>query len=241
MLHLYIRDSIQGDEQIITDKEQLHHLTVVYRARHGDSISLFDRLGNAYHGSICLINKTELRVHIESRQTVTPSKIHLTIACAIPKASGMDAVIDQLTQLGVDTILPMITDRVVAKPYEPEKKLERWHKIALSAAEQSQRNTLPEIPAVVGLEEAIERTRGHNLKLIPTLEGDTKPLSEAIHNFSSGQIIVLVGPEGDFTAQEVKMALEAEFIPVSLGKNVLRVDTAAAAVAAFIKLSIPDD
>lgn len=241
MLHLYVRDSIQGDEQIITDKEQLHHLTVVCRARHGDSISLFDRQGNAYHGSISLINKTELRVHIESRQAVTPSKIHLTVACAIPKASGMDEVIDQLAQLGVDTILPMITDRVVAKPYEPEKKLERWHKIALNASEQSQRNTLPEIPAVVGLEEAIERTRGHSLKLIATLEGDTKPLCEAIHNFSCGQIMILVGPEGDFTAQEVKTALEAGFIPISLGKNVLRVDTAAAAAVAFIRLSLPDD
>jgi 16S rRNA (uracil1498-N3)-methyltransferase len=240
MLHLYVRDSIQGDEQIITDKEQLHHLTVVCRARHGDSISLFDRQGNAYYGSIRLITKTELRVHIESRQTITPSRIHLTIACAIPKASGMDEVIDQLTQLSVDTILPMMTDRVVAKPYEPEKKLERWQKIALSSAEQSQRNTLPDIPAVLGLAEVIERSRGHDLKLIPTLEGDTKPLSEAIHNFSFGQIIILIGPEGDFTAQEVKMALEAGFISVSLGKNVLRVDTAAAAVAAFIKLSLPD-
>jgi 16S rRNA (uracil1498-N3)-methyltransferase len=140
----------------------------------------------------------------------------------------------------VDTILPMMTDRVVAKPYEPEKKLERWQKIALSSAEQSQRNTLPDIPAVLGLAEVIERSRGHDLKLIPTLEGDTKPLSEAIHNFSFGQIIILIGPEGDFTAQEVKMALEAGFISVSLGKNVLRVDTAAAAVAAFIKLSLPD-
>ena len=164
MLHLYVTDSIQGDEHIVTDKEQLHHLTVVCRARHGDSISLFDRQGNAYYGSISLITKTELRVHIVSRRTVTPSKIHLTVACAIPKASGMDEVIDQLTQLGVDTILPMITDRVVAKPYEPQKKLERWHKIALSASEQSQRNTLPNIFRLfLHLGQVIQQSRDYKI------------------------------------------------------------------------------
>jgi 16S rRNA (uracil1498-N3)-methyltransferase len=238
MLHLYIRDLIQGDSFTITDKEQLHHLTVVFRARHGDAISLFDPQGNAYHGSISQIKKDSLTVTIDKRQAAIPSKIDLTVACAIPKASGMDEVIDSLTQLGANTIIPMITERVVAKPYDPEKKLERWQKIALSAAEQSQRDTLPEIPGVLDLDSVIQLTAGYDLKLIPTLEGLNKPLNEILKNISSGRIVVLIGPEGDFSPQEVKTALKAGFTPVSLGKNVLRVDTAAAAVTAVIKLSL---
>jgi 16S rRNA (uracil1498-N3)-methyltransferase len=240
MLHIFVPDTIPGDQYTITDKEQLHHLTVVYRARHGDSISLFDPHGNAYHGSFSQITKTELRIQIDSRQAARPSKIDLTVACAVPKASGMDEIIDHLTQLGVNTIIPMITERVVAKPSEPARKLERWRKIALSAAEQSQRNTLPEIPGVLAMDTVIQQTSGYILKLIPTLGSPAKTLSELLRNFTGGQVVVLIGPEGDFTTDEVKKALQSGFAPVSLGKNVLRVDTAAAAVAAVIKLGFPD-
>jgi 16S rRNA (uracil1498-N3)-methyltransferase len=240
MLHLYIQDVIQGDEYVITDKEQLHHLTVVLRARHADSISLFDRQGGTYHGSISQIKKSELRIKIDGREKAPVSQVDLTLACAIPKASGMDDIIDQLTQLGVNSIIPMITERVVVKPFEPEKKLERWRKIALNAAEQSQRNSLPEISAILKLDAVIQQTVGFNLRLIPTLEGQTRPLHQVLENFSSGRVVVLIGPEGDFTAEEVKKAIESGFVPVSLGNNVLRVETAAAAVAAYIKLSAVD-
>jgi 16S rRNA (uracil1498-N3)-methyltransferase len=240
MLHVYVRDTILGDLYVIFDKEQLHHLTVVLRARHGESISLFDPQGNAYHGSISQITRTELKVQIDSRQLAVPSKLKLTVACAIPKASGMDDVIDHLTQLGVDSIIPMITERVVAKPYEPEKKLERWRKIALNASEQSQRITLPEVHSVLGMTEVIQMSAEYTLKLIPTLEGPTKPLNAVLRNFDCGQIVVLIGPEGDFSPEEVKTALRAGFSAVSLGNNVLRVESAAAAVAAVIKLSLPE-
>lgn len=240
MLNLYVEDIITGDEYVITDKEQLHHLTVVLRARPGDAISLFDRQGGAYHGSIRQIKKAELRITISGREPAAFSRLELTLACAIPKGSGMDDIIDQLTQLGVNSIIPVITERVVVRPSGPDQKLERWRKIALSAAEQSQRNSLPEIFPVLGLDEVICQTREYNLKLIPTLEGQTRLIHQILEKFTSGRVVVLIGPEGDFTPEEVKKAIEAGFVPVSLGKNVLRVETAAAAVTAFIRLSLPD-
>jgi 16S rRNA (uracil1498-N3)-methyltransferase len=240
MLHLYVQDLIQGDTFILTDKEQLHHLTVVSRARHGDAISLFDRQGNAYLGSISLIKKTELTVQIASRLKAKLSKIQLTLACAIPKASGMDDIVDRLTQLGVTTLIPMMTERVLAKTFEPQKKLDRWRKIALNAAEQSQRNSLLEIPGVLGLDEVMQMTANFDLKLIPTLYGRTKSLTEVLQKLSSGKIVVLIGPEGDFTSQEVEKAQLEGFIPVSLGRNVLRVDTAAVAVAALVQLNFQE-
>jgi 16S rRNA (uracil1498-N3)-methyltransferase len=241
MLHFYVQTIITGPELVITDKEQLHHLTVVLRARSGDAIRLFDRLGSVYTGTIGLIKKEAVTVRIESRRPVAPSKIELTVACAIPKASGMDEVVDSLTQLGVNTIIPMLTARVVAKPDDQEKKLERWRKIALNAAEQSQRSSMPEIPAVWDLSEVIRQTAGCHLKLVPTLESPTLALNVFLRDFREGRIVVLIGPEGDFAVGEVKQALAAGFKAATLGNNVLRVATAAAAVAAFIRFSHPEE
>jgi 16S rRNA (uracil1498-N3)-methyltransferase len=240
MRYVYIPEAIQGDEYAITDPDHVHHLGVVGRARSGEAVALFDPYGQAYYGLISRISKNEVIVKVESRPTMSPPRVHLTVACALPKASGIEGIIDNLTQLGVEEIIPMLTERVVARPDETTKKLERWKKIALSAAEQSQRNNLPAISPLLSLEEVIRQTADYNLKMIPTLEGRNDHLSQVIKDFTTGNIVVLIGPEGDFTPREVKTARQAGFIGVSLGHNVLRVDTAAAAVSAVIKLAIPD-
>jgi 16S rRNA (uracil1498-N3)-methyltransferase len=238
MLHIFVPSLVQGDQVVIDDAFQLHHLTVVSRVRQGDSISLFDSLGNTCRGTISSITKKELKVNISQRIRILPSAVYLTVACAVPKASGIEDIVDHLTQLGVDCIIPMITSRVVSRLVNPDRKLERWRKIALGAAEQSQRTSLPEIPAVMDFSEVVRRAHDDNLKVIPTLEGSNRSLHSVLQGFHAGRLTVLIGPEGDFTPSEVNLACQAGFIAVSLGHNVLRVDTAALAVAAMIKLSL---
>jgi 16S rRNA (uracil1498-N3)-methyltransferase len=241
MLHVFVEGLVQGNQAVIADSLHLHHLTVVSRVRLGDAITLFDSQGNTYQGTIASITKNEISVNISQCVLPAPPAVYLTVACAIPKGSGIDDIIDQLTQMGADCIIPMITARVVWRPDDPDKKMERWRKIALSAAEQSQRSGLPEIPGVMDFSEVVSRTREDNLKLIPTLEGQNCSLHSALQDFRAGRLTVLIGPEGDFTLSEVEQALQAGFVGVSLGHNVLRVDTAALAVAAMIKLSLGDE
>jgi 16S rRNA (uracil1498-N3)-methyltransferase len=151
----------------------------------------------------------------------------------------MDDIIDKLTQLGAAGIIPLETERVIVKLEDGHSsRLERWRKIARSAAEQSQRNTLPEISPVMTLSEVLAQSEDYDLKLIPTLTGDCRPLKSVLPSVKPARILVLIGPEGDFTPSEVEQSLQAGFVPVSLGGTVLRVETAAIAVAAYLQLAL---
>jgi 16S rRNA (uracil1498-N3)-methyltransferase len=162
----------------------------------------------------------------------------LTVACAVPKKCKIDDSIDKVTQLGVYRIIPLATERVIVK-FEKNKedsRLVRWRRIALSASQQSQRNSLPIVDPLTDIKVLLSNVRDFDLKLIPTLGGKRKDLSEVIVENKVKNILVLIGPEGDFTENEVSLAISSGCIPISLGDLVLRVDTAAIAVASFIKL-----
>jgi 16S rRNA (uracil1498-N3)-methyltransferase len=238
MLHLYVQESIQGELYYLTDAAQVHHLGDVLRARVGDPVSLFYPQGTEYIGNLVDIKKNKAIFRIESSRPYRDPGLLLTIACAVPKGSRMDDIVDELTQLGVDVIFPMLTERVVPKFDIDSPRPERWRKIALSASEQSRRNTLPGIPSLMTLDEVLISTMHYNLKLIPNLE-EGRPISAVVPVDYKGAMVVLIGPEGDFSPVEIQKAKKAGFMPVSLGHNVLRVDTAASAVAAYIKLSRP--
>jgi len=144
-----------------------------------------------------------------------------------------------LTQLGVSKIIPLDTERVVVRLGQEKSKarLERWKKVAVSAAQQSQRSDIPLIEPVSKLKGVLAKAADYDLKLIPTLEcPGRKSLKEVFLKAEPKNILVLIGPEGDFSPAEVKAALKAGCIPVTLGDLVLRVETAAVAVAAFIRL-----
>jgi len=200
---------------------------------------IFDEQGNEYLTELENISLSCLVFKIKEKRKFKPAKqVSLTIACAIPKKSKIDDIIDKLTQLGVDKIIPLETERVIVK-LDKHKKItrrKRWEKIAQVAAQQSQRNTLPVIEEVKNIKQLLAESKDYDLKLIPALIGQRKTIKEAIAMHKPKNILVLIGPEGDFTAQELNLAVKAGFIPVTLGDNVLRVETAAVAVAAFVRL-----
>lgn len=240
MHRFYISHPIDGDTFTLTG-EQLHHIRDVLRLKAGDRVALFDSSRNEYLSSIQKIDKTQALLKVDSMHTVPPPRTRITIACAVPKKSGMDDLIDALTQLGVDVIIPMQTERVIVKPDESRQdaRLERWRRIALSAAQQSQRSSIPEIHPVTALPEVIAESSGCDLKLIPALTGERRSLREVLDGKEPHRIIVLIGPEGDFTPEEVALAVGAGFISVTLGDNILRVATAALAAASYICLALP--
>jgi 16S rRNA (uracil1498-N3)-methyltransferase len=244
-MHYFYSDiQVSGDNACISDTEQLHHLRDVLRLRVGDQITVCDTTGNAYLCTLSSLDKKEAGLRIESRTAALPGKSRLAVACAVPKLGRMDEIIDKLTQLGVDVIIPLQTERVVVRldqsdPRErTETRLERWRKISRSAAEQSQRRSLPVVTRIMSMTGVIEHSQGYGLRLIPTLVGERKSLKEISAGPAADGIIALIGPEGDFTPVEVEQAVKAGFSAVSLGETVLRVDTAAIAVASYLRLAI---
>jgi 16S rRNA (uracil1498-N3)-methyltransferase len=238
-MHRFYVDEIQGDKAVVLDAEQLHYLKDVLRVKTKEEVIVSDGKGKDYAATVISIEKNQATMALKAIETKAPGKIMLTVACAIPKGSRMDDVIDQLTQLGVERIIPMMTERVIVKLDESKKasRLERWLKIAESASAQSQRSDIPAIEPITPFEKVVSNSGRYRIKLIPNLEGDRKPIKEIISGEHASSILVLIGPEGDFSPEEVELAKSKGFIPVSLGSTVLRVATAAVAVASYIRFT----
>ena len=223
----------------IRDKKQLHYLKNVLRVKDGERFIVFDEKSNEYAAEIKSLSQEGIVLSVKPVQiSVDSGRMRFSVACAIPKKSKMDDIVDKLTQLGVDRIIPLETERVVTRLSRDKKrlKLERWKKIAVSAAQQSQRNTLPIIEKIQSVKEVLDNSKGYDLKVIPTLSGERMNLSEAILKYQQKNILIFIGPEGDFSDIEVETAKEFGCIPVTLGKLVLRVETAAVAGSSLLLL-----
>lgn len=232
--------NISGNKIILSDKEQIHHLKDVLRLKAGKEIMLFDEQGNEYNSIIERLSSNTICLKIKQKyKPAFVGRVKITVASAIPKKSKFDDIVDKLTQLGVERIIPLKTERSLIKldQCKETQKLQRWKKIALSATQQSQRNAIPIIDSVKDIKEILAVAENFDLKLIPTLAGRPKPLREALADFQGKNILVLIGPEGDFSPSEVELAKKAGCVVVSLGDLVLRVETAAVAVVSFIRLN----
>lgn len=231
---------IMGNKIIIDDRNQLHHLRDVLRLKTSDEVIIFDEKGNEYNCVIKKLQRARICLDIKERRKAFQKDkgIKVTVACAIPKKSRMDEIIDKLTQLGVDRIIPLETQRVIIKLDKTKKLLrhKRWKKIALNASLQSQRNTLPILEPIKNIEEVLSNSDEYDLKLIATVSGKLKSLKEIIAKSNSKNLLVFIGPEGDFTSEEIDLAIKAGCLPISLGDLVLRVETAAVAILSFIRL-----
>jgi 16S rRNA (uracil1498-N3)-methyltransferase len=234
--------NILAKEIIISDRRQVHHFRDVLRLKVKDKVIVCDEAGNEY---ICLIKEwlnNQARLEIKDKRLFQGKSVKITVACAIPKKSKMDDIVDKLTQLGVDRIIPLETERVIIKldAYKKISRLKRWQKIAQSASQQSHRCALPVIEPIIDLKKLLSESAEFDLKIIPTLAGPRQALKKILEKYKPKNILILIGPEGDFTQDEVNMAVKAGSIPVSLGDLVLRVDTAAIAVVSFLRLGAPE-
>lgn len=219
----------------------LHHLRNVLRAKAGDEVVVCDSRANEFVCTVAHLGASEALLEVKGTSPRPTPSVSLTVACALPRAGKMDDIVDSLTQVGVDAIIPVTTERVVVRLDDARRaaRLERWRKIARSAAEQSQRGSIPTVEPIATLESVLGRSGDFDLRLMPVLTGGRRLLRDVLSGSLPRRILVLIGPEGDFTPGEVEMAVGAGFVPVSLGENVLRVGTAAVAVASYIRLSLP--
>jgi len=242
MRRLYLPDEPQGDLIPLFSADQVHRLRDVLRLKPGDEVETFDGHGNVYFSTIAELEKDHVLLRILSHRAVKAPRAKTLIGCAIPKSVKMDEIVDKLTQLGVDVIVPLNTARVVANlETNSEARLRRWLKISLAASEQSGRDFTPEVRKVTDLPDFLKMAADCAVKLIPTLEGRRSALADVSASARGRSIAVMIGPEGDFSPEEVELAAQAGFLPVSLGELVLRVDTAAVALAAYVHLLLRQD
>lgn len=236
------------DRIVISEKNRLHHLKDVLRLMVGDTVRAFDEKGREFECVVSDVSQTvTLRIEKKSQSRRLP-RPDICVFCAIPKGSRMDEAVDMLTQVGVEEIVPLLTERVIVKLDERAQamKVKRWEKVVLAALQQSTGAHLTRVRSPMRMRQALLHAAGYDLKLIPTLAEASagirrQKLKDALAGRRPDRIAVFIGPEGDFTEEEVALAVEAGCIPVTLGDSVLRVETAAMAVSAFLRLYFHED
>ncbi|MBU0467455.1 MAG: 16S rRNA (uracil(1498)-N(3))-methyltransferase [Candidatus Omnitrophica bacterium] len=214
----------------ITDKQELHHLKNVLRAKPKTKISLLNGSGQEAEGEIISISSKFAEVKILSCVTAELPKPDIILACAMPKKSKFETIIEKATELGVSSIIPLNTKRteVSLSPERLTNKIIRYQAVALNAAKQSKRSTIPTINPISTLEETVETLMKDTVIFIPSLLGKTLNILDSFEkNKNPEKIAFLIGPEGDFTEEEYNFAHNNNCIGISLGKTILKVETAA--------------
>jgi 16S rRNA (uracil1498-N3)-methyltransferase len=230
-------------KNIVISGEEAHHILDVMRLKALDKVVAFDGTGREYVGFIRDARRRSLTVEIvETKSPLNRKSSGITLIQAIPKKERMDYIVEKATELGAFSILPVVTKRTVVK-WDAAKKagaVSRWQRIAVASAKQCGRVDIPKIGPVTNFPEALKGSDAYDLALMAALTGGTVALKEALMGFNGGKLAIAIGPEGDFTPEEVKMAVEANFRPVSLGRRVLRSDTAGLAALAILNHEFAD-
>ena len=207
------------DKQILLKREQLHYLGHVLRLKEGESFIAMDGQGNSW---LAALEAQQGRI-IEPLEVTSELPIAITLIAALPKGNGFDEVVRCCTELGVTTIMPVISDRTILNP--SPQKLERWRRIATEAAEQSERAIIPAILEPVAFSSAIA-TISANYRYLCVARGEHPHLLNAINSGQSGEIAIAIGCEGGWTGAEIDKAMDLGFQKVSLGSRILRAVTA---------------
>ena len=212
-------------------EQDLHHIKNVMRNKIDDEIEVIYE--NIVY--ICRIKNID-PLSLEIIKTINEDRdlnIELSIAISLVNEQKMDLILQKLTELGVTNIIPIKTERSIVRldDKKESKKIQRWQTICKEACEQSKRTKLPKVENIMSLSELSNVET--NLKLICSLNDKTKPLREYL-NDNIESIIFVIGPEGGFTEKEETFLIDRGYLPVSLGKRVMRVETATIYVASII-------
>lgn len=215
------------------------HVKTVLRMNPGDEIWLFDGMGMEYRGIIRTIRPACVDVEIVSATACPDSgSVEITIAQAMLKDRKMDTLVRQLTELGIKRWLPVITHRSVPRPDSRriKSRMERWQTIAQESLKQCGRGFFPELLLPVHFSEALSMSNDHDLSIIFTNKKE-RPLGPlpGINKGENAKVMLMLGPEGGFTDQEIALALEKGLTAAGLGPRVLKADTATLAATAIVQ------
>ena len=229
-------EQLQNDRVLLVPS-QLHYLQRVLRLGEGDRFIAMDGQGQAWLATLVpTTDPLTLQATILEPITVpTELAVRVTLVAALPKGNGFDDVVRQSTELGVDQIMPVLSDRTLLNP--SAQKLDRWQRIANEAAEQSERLYVPTVTAPMPFVEYLQQeqkeeakrqkylcvARGASPHLLECLQATHQ---DTVAEFPIAPITIAIGPEGGWTDAEVEQAIAAGYQPVSLGTRILRAVTA---------------
>lgn len=233
MPRFYVDFALSPDSVVELPDNVVRHLNVL-RVKNTEEIVLFNGNGKAYPALPEVLEKRRASVRIlREEATDNESPLNITLVQAVSAAERMDFTLQKSVELGVAEIRPVISERCVVRlsGERAEKRVMRWQEIVVSACEQSGRNIVPKVLPLTTYAQALQQLPQETTKLLMSLNRAQK-LSDV--RPQSGKVVFMVGPEGGWTEKEEQQAFDAGFQSVTLGKRVLRTETASlAAIAAM--------
>jgi len=245
MHRFYIPPENWNPDALVLTNAEAHHARDVLRLKRGDKLVVFNGRGREITAEIVDLAKGEIGLRKLHEAETTPLRCRITLGQAIPKGKNMDVIVQKAVEIGAAEIAPILSDRTVVHVdlESAAQKQAKWQQVAIEAAKQCGQNWLPQVRAPrklrdffsdVGVEVRVPtRSFSFDLRLIGSLQSDARHLKKILANYSSerGQlptsVLMLVGPEGDFTPAELALARSHGCQPITLGPVVLRVETAA--------------
>lgn len=223
-MQLFYNPTIDEQTESFTfDKEESKHIIKVLRKKDGDILFVTNGLGYLFECEITLASDNKCIVKINSFEKKEAPKFHLHLAVAPTKMNDRyEWFLEKATEIGIQEITPIICDRSERKVINKE----RFDKIILSALKQCNETYLPKLNEAVTLKEFITKQQNKGLQLIAHCEETDKKTLKSVLK-TNEDVTLLIGPEGDFSVKEIALALENNYIPVSLGNTRLRTETAA--------------
>lgn len=239
MHRFFVASSEIDDTHIrIRGTEDRKHILKVLRMRVGDEIEVSDSLAFEYVARISAIDPEEINALIlEKHEFRREPKLQTTIYQSVPKQGKMDVIIQKCVELGMTCLIPVLTERSIATGESlSEAKLERWRKVAQEAGKQCKRGIIPTIEARISFREMLKQFSDYDLVLFPYEQETGRTLKSTLRNLSEVplRIAILIGPEGGFTDEEATDVEAAGGLPVTLGKTILRTETAGPTALAMV-------
>ena len=239
MHRFFLKEEQIRNDHVFLNPEESKQIKNVLRLSAGDRILVLDNQGNTYIVEISKSESKTLKGKIIEKKFQKPdSQFSVSLGQALTKGPKTDFIIQKATELGVDNITFIETERSVVKYKNvmTKDRLTRWKKIAKEAAEQSHRLTIPSISCCRNLEDFCKTTENAGLRLIFWEEEKEKKLRDCLKNdIDIRRLSILVGPEGGFSLKEIELTRDFGFIPVGLGLRILKTETAVVSILSIVQ------
>lgn len=231
MQHFFVTPDMVTDTEIYIEGQDVNHMKNVLRMKIGEQVEISDGNNLKY---LCEVSEYEseraiLKI-IERKEADTELKSKLYLFQGLPKNDKMELIVQKAVELGAYEIIPVSMKRCVVKldAKKAAKKVERWSSISESAAKQAGRSIIPEVTEVLSYEQALQKAKELDVVIVPyELAEGMKETKQIISKIQSGQSVgIFIGPEGGFEREEIDRAMECGASPVTLGRRILRTETA---------------
>ena len=246
MPRFFVNPSQVGEDSIIIQGNDVNHIRNVLRMRPGDELSLSDGQGTDYFCRIQSMERDVIRLSIENAwKSYVELPVRLYLFQGLPKGEKMELIIQKVVELGAYEIIPVRTNRAIVKldAKKEAKKIARWQQIAESGAKQSGRGMIPAVKPVMGLAEALAYAKSLDGILIPYEKAEgIKKTREIIAGLKGKKSVgIFIGPEGGFDEAEVEAAMAAGAVPVTLGRRILRTETAGLTMLSILMFEFEEE